>query len=70
LTLGAGQCNVKLYNCYLRDLIISGCAKPSFIVSHNLPLSEALGVYEKFDKRVDGYTKVLLHPWGKHKTKQ
>ncbi|KAF9491436.1 GroES-like protein [Pleurotus eryngii] len=62
LTLGAGQCNVKLYNRYLRDLIISGRAKPSFVVSHNLPLSEAPGAYEKFDKRVDGYTKVLLHP--------
>ncbi|KAL4252243.1 GroES-like protein [Pleurotus pulmonarius] len=62
LTLGAGQCNVKLYNRYLRDLIISGRAKPSFVVSHNLPLSEAPDAYEKFDKRIDGYTKVLLHP--------
>ncbi|KAF4599092.1 hypothetical protein EYR40_006181 [Pleurotus pulmonarius] len=62
LTLGTGQCNVKTYNRYLRDLIISGRAKPSFVVSHNLPLSEAPSAYHKFDKRIDGYTKVLLHP--------
>jgi glutathione-independent formaldehyde dehydrogenase len=31
-------------------------------VSHELPLTEAPGAYEKFDQRVDGFTKVLLHP--------
>lgn len=54
--------NVQKYNRYLRDLIIAGKAKPSFVVSHNLPLGEAKDAYEKFDKRIDGYTKVLLHP--------
>jgi len=62
LSLGTGQCNVKSYNRYLRDLIISGRAKPSFVVSHNLSLDQAPAAYEKFDKRIDGYTKVLLHP--------
>ncbi|KAL0564713.1 hypothetical protein V5O48_017329 [Marasmius crinis-equi] len=62
LSLGTGQCNVKTYNRYLRDLIISGRAKPSFVVSHNLSLDEAKDAYDKFDRRVDGYTKVLLHP--------
>jgi len=62
ISVGTGQCNVKAYNRYLRDLIIAGVAKPSFVVSHNLPLSDAASAYEKFDKRVDGYTKVLLHP--------
>jgi len=62
LTIGTGQCNVKAYNRYLRDLIIAGKAKPSFVVSHRLPLSDAKDAYEKFDKRIDGYTKVLLHP--------
>ena len=50
------------YNRSLRDLIISGRAKPSFAVSHNLSLDEAPAAYDKFDKRIDGYTKVLLHP--------
>jgi len=62
LTIGTGQCNVKAYNRYLRDLIIAGKAKPSFVVSHHLSLDQAPDAYDKFDRRVDGYTKVLLHP--------
>jgi glutathione-independent formaldehyde dehydrogenase len=57
-----GQAPVKQYNVYLRDLIASGAARPSFIVSHDLPLEAAPDAYEKFDQRVDGYTKVLLKP--------
>jgi len=62
LRLGTGQCNVKRYNRYLRDLIIAGRAKPSFIVSHNTPLNDAPTAYDKFDKRIEGYTKVILKP--------
>ncbi|KAJ7708615.1 hypothetical protein B0H16DRAFT_1344849 [Mycena metata] len=62
LSMGTGQCNVKSYNRYLRDLIIAGRAKPNFVVSHNVSLDEAADAYTKFDKRIDGYTKVLLHP--------
>ena len=62
LRLGTGQANVKRYNRQLRDLIIAGRAKPSFVVSHELPLEEAPEAYEKFDKRIEGYTKVVLHP--------
>ncbi|KAF7775608.1 hypothetical protein Agabi119p4_4001 [Agaricus bisporus var. burnettii] len=62
LTIGTGQCNVKSYNRYLRDLIISGKAKPSFVVSHEVSLDQAPAAYDKFDRRVEGYTKVLLHP--------
>jgi threonine dehydrogenase-like Zn-dependent dehydrogenase len=52
----------QAYNRYLRDLIIAGRAKPSFVVSHNVSLDDAADAYVKFDKRIDGYTKVLLHP--------
>jgi glutathione-independent formaldehyde dehydrogenase len=62
LRLGTGQANVKRYNRQLRDLIIAGRAKPSFVVSHELPLDQAPVAYEKFDQRVEGYTKVVLHP--------
>lgn len=62
LRLGTGQCNVKRYNAYLRDMIIAGRAKPSFVVSHRVPLDQAPAAYEKFDKRIDGYTKVVLKP--------
>jgi glutathione-independent formaldehyde dehydrogenase len=60
--MGTGQAPVKRYNRELRDLITAGQAKPSFIVSHELGLAEAPDAYDKFDKRCDGYTKVLLHP--------
>jgi glutathione-independent formaldehyde dehydrogenase len=62
LALGTGQANVKRYNRQLRDLILAGRARPSFVVSHELPLADAPQAYEKFDKRADGYTKVVLHP--------
>jgi glutathione-independent formaldehyde dehydrogenase len=64
LRLGTGQCDVKRYNRYLRDLIIAGRAKPSFVVSNEVPLDQAPMAYEKFDKRIDGFTKVILHPDG------
>ncbi|KAL2859089.1 hypothetical protein BJX68DRAFT_262601 [Aspergillus pseudodeflectus] len=64
LTIGTGQCNVKAYNRQLRDLIIAGKAKPSFVVSHEIGIEDAETAYEKFDKRVDGYTKVIIHPNG------
>jgi threonine dehydrogenase-like Zn-dependent dehydrogenase len=64
LHLGTGQCNVKAYNRQLRDMIISGVAKPSFVVSHEVGIDEAVDAYDKFDRRIDGYTKVLLHPNG------
>ena len=62
LKLGTGQCNVKKYNAYLRDLIISERAAPSFVVSHVVSLEKAPEAYTKFDQRVDGYTKVILQP--------
>ena len=62
VSMGQGQCPVKRYNRQLRDLIIRGRATPSLIVSHELPLDQASEAYDKFDKRVDGWTKVLLHP--------
>ncbi|KAK1974742.1 hypothetical protein LZ30DRAFT_811159, partial [Colletotrichum cereale] len=64
LSIGTGQCNVKAYNRYLRDLIIAGKARPSFVVSHQVSLDDAEVAYEKFDKRIEGYTKVLIHPNG------
>ena len=62
LRLGTGQCNVKRYNAYLRDMIIAGKAKPSFVISHTVSLDDAADAYTKFDKRIDGYTKVILTP--------
>ncbi|GAA5061692.1 glutathione-independent formaldehyde dehydrogenase [Nocardia callitridis] len=61
-SMGTGQANVKSYNRGLRDLIHEGKAKPSWIVSHELPLSEAASGYRHFDDRDAGWTKVVLKP--------
>ena len=62
LRVGTGQANVKRYNRQLRDMISEGRATPSFVVSHQLPLEQAPAAYQKFDQRVEGYTKVILKP--------
>lgn len=62
LKVGTGQAPVKRYNAQLRDLILTGKANPDLIVSHHLPLEAAPDAYDKFDKRADGYTKVILKP--------
>jgi glutathione-independent formaldehyde dehydrogenase len=61
-SVGTGQCPVKRYNRALRDLIASGRATPSWIVSHELPLDQAPEAYAHFDARDHGWTKVVLHP--------
>ena len=61
-SMGSGQCPVKKYNRQLRDLIAVGKAKPSWIISHELPLSKAVDAYKNFGERVDGWTKVILKP--------
>lgn len=60
VTVGMGQCPVKQFNEYLRDLIIAGRAKPSKIVSHRIRIDQAPEAYQKFDERIDGYTKVVI----------
>jgi len=62
LRVGTGQANVKRYHRHLRDLITTGRATPSFVVSHEVPLEQAPAAYQKFDQRVEGYTKVILKP--------
>lgn len=60
--MGTGQANVKAYNRRLCRLIEAGRASPSFIVSHELPLDQAPDAYRHFDKRDEGWTKVVLNP--------
>ncbi len=62
IQLGMGQTPVRHYSLLLRDLVIAGRAKPSFIVSRRIPLAEAPDAYGKFDRREPGYTKVLIKP--------
>ena len=62
LRMGTGQANVKAYNEYLRNLIMAGRAKPSFVVSKEVPLDSAPEAYQRFDRREEGYSKVVLKP--------
>lgn len=59
IQIGTGQAIVKLYQRFLRDLIIAGRTKPSFIVSHRMKLEEAPEAYKQFSER-DDMTKVVL----------
>jgi glutathione-independent formaldehyde dehydrogenase len=43
-------------------LVHVGRAKPSFLVSHELPLDQAPAGYQHFDARDQGWTKVVLAP--------
>lgn len=60
--MGTGQAPVKRYNRQLLDLILAGRARPSFIVSHEVSLGDAVDAYRHFDDRTSGWTKVLLKP--------
>jgi glutathione-independent formaldehyde dehydrogenase len=62
LTIGTGQTPVKPYTLMLRELIISGKAKPSFIVSHRISFDEVPDAYRQFNERADSYTKVVIKP--------
>ncbi len=61
-SMGTGQANVKAYNRHLMRLIQHNKVKPSWIVSHELPLAKAPEAYKNFDKRGNGWTKVVLKP--------
>jgi glutathione-independent formaldehyde dehydrogenase len=61
-SMGTGQAPVKRYNRLLMNLIRTGKAKPSWIVSHELPLAKAAEAYRHFDARDEGWTKVVLRP--------
>ncbi len=60
--VGTGQADVKRYDRRLRDMIINDRAEPGFLVSHVEPLENAPEMYERFDQREEGVTKVLLKP--------
>ena len=60
ISFGTGQTPVLRYSPHLRDLVVSGRARPSFVVTHRLPLEAAPEAYAKLSAREDGYAKVIL----------
>lgn len=62
VTLVMGRDDDQRWNTKLRDMIITGAAKPSQIVSHRLPLDDAPSAFAQFDERKNGYIKIILKP--------
>ncbi len=58
--IAMGRNDDERWNRKLRDMILTGAAKPSRIVSHRLSLDEAPDAFRRFDAREDGYIKVIL----------
>ncbi len=57
-----GRDDDERWNSKLRDMIVTGAAKPSQVVSHRLSLDAAPAAFAKFDAREEGYIKVVLKP--------
>lgn len=62
VAIGMGRDHDKRYMAQLRDLIIAGHAKPSVVVTQRLPLTGAPKAFARFDRREDGYIKIVLDP--------
>ena len=60
IRVGFGRTDDVRYNVHLRNMIVSGRAKPGFVVSHHVSFEEVEEAYEKFDRRKDGYVKVVV----------
>jgi len=60
VSINMGRDDDERWNRKLREMIISGAAKPSSVVSHRISLDEAPGAFAKFDARAEGYIKVVL----------
>ncbi|MFT3774009.1 MAG: glutathione-independent formaldehyde dehydrogenase [Minicystis sp.] len=62
ISFGTGQTPVKRYAAGLRDLVVSGQAQPSFVVTHRMRLEDAPEAYARLSKRTEGFAKVVLKP--------
>jgi threonine dehydrogenase-like Zn-dependent dehydrogenase len=62
LTIKAGQCHVQRYLKPLLDRVRNGDIDPSFVISHQMALSDAPQGYEMFKNKLDECTKVVLKP--------
>jgi glutathione-independent formaldehyde dehydrogenase len=62
VSVGFGRTHDRRYTVLLRDLILSGRARPSVIVTHHGRLDDAPDLYRAFDERADGVIKAVLRP--------
>lgn len=57
-----GRTHDRRYTTLLRDLIVSGRARPGRVVSHHGTLDEAPALFEGFDARAHGIVKAVVNP--------
>ncbi|WP_207755540.1 zinc-binding dehydrogenase [Nonomuraea cypriaca] len=57
-----GRTHDRRYTVLLRDMVLSGRARPSVVVTHHGRLDDAPGLYRAFDRRAEGVVKAVLRP--------
>ena len=62
VSVGFGRTNDRRYTTLLRDLVVSGRARPGVIVTHHGRLDDAPRLFRAFDQRTDGIIKAVLQP--------
>jgi threonine dehydrogenase-like Zn-dependent dehydrogenase len=62
LTLQMGNCHHRKYLPHLIELVVEGVVDPTDVLTQVQPLVSAIEAYETFDRREDGWTKVMLEP--------
>jgi threonine dehydrogenase-like Zn-dependent dehydrogenase len=62
LTVQAGNCNHRKYVPELIELVRTGAVRPSEIITQVEELTGAIEAYDSFDKRAEGWHKVVLDP--------
>ena len=62
LTIRTGQTHVQRYHHKLLKRIEAREIDPSFVITHQVPLSKAPEMYRKFRDKEDGCIKVVLKP--------
>jgi glutathione-independent formaldehyde dehydrogenase len=62
VSVGFGRTHDRRYTVLLRDMVVSGRAKPSVVVTHHGGLEDAPGFFAAFDQRADGVIKAVLRP--------
>jgi threonine dehydrogenase-like Zn-dependent dehydrogenase len=62
LTIRAAQCHVQRYMPALLELVETGQIDPSFVITHEMALGDAVHGYEIFKNKLDDCVKVVLKP--------
>jgi glutathione-independent formaldehyde dehydrogenase len=62
VSVGFGRTHDRRYTVLLRDLVLSGRARPGVVVTHHGRLDDAPRLFREFDQRSDGVIKAVLRP--------